>query len=312
MIRDKKNNSSFDNGRDFPPPSEPSSDFMVMVENIIQGVISNISRSFGFTGEVETLLPGKMLRTRFAARLIEYNRSRADLEGFARACAATELVHTASLCHDDVIDNGLIRRGVPSLWRATTPSCSVLIGDLLFSESVELLLQTFDVRGVSHFISKIKEVCLTEIEQEIIHRGKQVEESTCISIARGKTGPLFGYLGYVAGNGNTQLSSALEEAGYRLGTAYQLYDDLLDISGSESLSGKTLHTDERRGKFTLPRVTDDSPGIINSKISELCFTALESVQKWPRARKGLELFLSNDLQPIFDRIQPGITIIPVD
>ena len=74
----------------------------------------------------ETLLPGNVLRTRFAFSLIERDGSSSDIEQFASACPVTELVHTASLCHVDVIDNGLIRCGFPSLCRTMTPSGSIL------------------------------------------------------------------------------------------------------------------------------------------------------------------------------------------
>lgn len=289
--------------------SVQSPDFLKRVRNIIEAVVENVSRSFGCTVSVDMLLPGKMLRTSFASRLLECDGLSSELEHVASACAATELVHTASLCHDDVIDNGLIRRGMPTLWRTTTPSCSVLVGDILLSEGLYLLLQTFESRSVRHFVSKVREVCTTEIEQEIIWRGRQIDESVCMRIARGKTGPLFGFVGYVVGGGNVRLSSALEEAGYRIGTAYQLYDDILDIAGNEFISGKTLKSDVRRGKITLPQLTDVPLSMTHTKISELCLSALECVQEWPYVQKGIETFFERDIQPAFDRIQSGIHIV---
>ena len=284
-------------------------DFVKRVRNIIDTVVENVSRSFGCTVALDTLLPGRMLRTAFASRLLECGGLTVETERLASACAATELVHTASLCHDDVIDNGLIRRGIPTLWRTTTPSCSVLIGDVLLSESLYLLLQTFESRCVRHFVSKVREVCMTEIEQEIIWRGQQADESVCMRIARGKTGPLFGFVGYAAGGKEVRLSSSLEEAGYCIGTAYQLFDDLLDVTGTESIIGKTLRSDVRRGKVTMPQLTGNAAGIINSKILELCSSALECVQAWPEAQKGIEEFFKLDLQPAFDRIQSGIQVV---
>ncbi len=289
--------------------SERSDEFLAKVSLIIGRVIDNVSSSFGNTVSAEKLLLGKLLRTRFASRLIHSDNSPEELERRAIACAATELVHTASLCHDDVIDQGLIRHGVPPLWRETTPSCSVLVGDLLLSESVILLLQFFESRCVSHFVSKVKEICTTEIEQEIILRGKRIDESTCMRIARGKTGPLFGFVGYVMGEGTPQLAFALEEAGYLIGTAYQLYDDLIDIAGTECLSGKTLKSDIRQGKVTLPQLTEDSLSMINSKISELCSSATDCVKKWPHAQWGIETFFECDLQPEIERILLGIKIL---
>ena len=199
---------------------------------------------------ISQLLPGKMLRTRLAARLAAGETRAADPQTLPIVCAATEMAHTASLCHDDVIDGGLIRRRQPALWRTTSPSGAVLIGDLLLCEAMDLLLDTEGGRHVAPFVAKIREVCAAEAEQELLFRGQQPEVETCLRLARGKTGALFAFVAGVCGGDDEPLASALEEAGYKLGTAYQLADDLLDVIGSEELTGKTLGTDARREKRT--------------------------------------------------------------
>ena len=240
-------------------------------------VLESTGKAFPFYhGEhlPSALLPGKMLRTALAARLSEHASRPLNIETLVRSCAAVELVHTASLLHDDVIDRGLIRRGVKTFWKAVTPSVAVLTGDLLLCVALDIIQKTEKGRYSELFSDKIREVCRAEIEQELVFRGKELDESICLRLAREKTGPLFAIAGKVCGGENQELSSALEESGYLVGTAYQLADDLLDIVGNENICGKTLGTDIERGKFTLPHILD-APQRIIDEISDLCNSALE-------------------------------------
>ncbi|NOZ21693.1 MAG: polyprenyl synthetase family protein [Planctomycetes bacterium] len=258
--------------------------------------------------DVALLGPGKMLRTRLAARLVADDFQRVSPKTIERICLTTELIHTATLCHDDVIDNGLIRRARPTLWRASGPSAAVLIGDLLLCEAMALLLDIESGRYTRLFVLKIREVCTAEIEQELMLRGQRVDERTCLRIARGKTGPLFACIGHVCGGDDSDLCDALEEAGYCIGTAYQLADDLIDAVGDEQACGKTLGTDAMRRKFTLPQYQEEGPFAIGEHISRLCDDALDCVEAWPSVRDALIQFLVCDLQPIFDRHVPYVDV----
>lgn len=248
------------------------------------------------------LEPGKMLRTRLAARLIAGSPQGVPLELAARLCAATELAHTASLCHDDVIDNGLVRRSLPSLWRVSSPSGAVLLGDLLLCAAVDLLLVEGPDRYLSRFVSKMREVCLAEAEQELIFRGKSVSEETCIRIARSKTGALFAFAAMIAGGEDGRSTEALEEAGYRVGTAYQLADDLLDECGSESKAGKTLGTDRAKRKCTLAQLAGHDGGQVAERVRELCRSAVECLVGWPGLAGGMRVFFSEDLESALERM----------
>ena len=285
-----------------------SQDFVYQVKRVIESQIDKMASFYKCKVGHEFLMPGKMLRTRLAAQLAVCLTEPFNIDTLIRACAATELVHTASLFHDDVIDSGVIRRGLPTIWKITGPSSAVLTGDMLLCESIEILLNTAGGRYVAPFVSKVREICSTEIEQEITFRGKQLNEITCMRLARGKTGPLFGFVGFVCGGNNAALSSALEDAGYHIGTAYQLADDFLDIVGDEKLSGKTLGSDSRRGKFTLPQSSEINRYMMYEKISKLCFSALSCLNEWIHVRNGLEKFLENDLQTVFNSIDTGMKI----
>ncbi len=273
---------------------------MAEVGRLVADRLEKIGTILDGEGCTKQLMPGKMLRTRLAARLVPRGATRPDHAVLRSACAAIELAHTASLCHDDVIDNALMRRAMPVLWRATSTSSAVLIGDLLLCEAIELLLNEGGGRHLELFVSKVREVCVAETEQELKLRGKGLDEETCLQLARGKTGPFFAFVGRVCGDEHA-LSLALEEAGYRIGTAYQLADDLLDVTGSERVSGKTLGTDLGRGSFTLAQDPADGSRIVREHVARLCRSALSCVAEWPEVKDALAQYLVHDLQPVFDR-----------
>ena len=281
---------------------ESSSQFIAIVRGLIEASIEKLIPFPGCVVDRESFSNGKMLRTHLASKLAGCDTAQVNFDTLVNACAATELVHTASLCHDDVIDNGMMRRGLPALWMTLSPSRAILTGDLFFCEAINLLLRTANGRYVENFLLKIREVCISEIEHEIVLQGEQLNYATCIRIARGKTGPLFAFIGYVCGGDNEALSSALEEAGYFIGTAYQFADDLLDIVGDEHISGKSLHTDEKRGKYTFAQSLEADRTKINAIINDFCTSASLCLEEWPRMQSALEQFVNDNLQCVFNRV----------
>ena len=253
------------------------------------------------------LAPGKMLRTRFAMRLLGDEVNDEMAAAIERLCAAVEIVHTASLCHDDVIDNALIRRGLPALWRTSGASGAIIIGDLLLCAAMDLLFEVPRDGCVKRFVGKVSEVCAAEAEQEIALRGRSLDRKTCLRLARGKTGPLFAFLGWGCGGENSALACALEEVGYLIGTAYQVADDYLDAYGDESSSGKTLGTDAQRKKFTFARITGIDAYKTGETLHDLCDTSLKRLNDWPQIRERLASFLAYDLQAVF-QCQTGLSV----
>ncbi len=132
--------------------------------------------------------------------------------------------------------------------------------------------------------------------------GRELDEATHLHLARGKTGPLFAFVGYVSGGEDEGLCEGLEEAGYRIGTAYQLGDDLVDVAGDERAARKTLGTDRMRRKFTLAQSSaGDGARAVRDRVRELCSGALGCVGAWPAVRLGLGRFLELDLKPALER-----------
>lgn len=276
-------------------------DFVSDVRCLIQTRIEKVAFDVGAEDSEGQLMSGKMLRTKLASHLSCSGRMPADCRSIELACAATEIAHTASLIHDDLIDGGCIRRNLPTLWKSKGASAAVLIGDCLLCESMDILFDIEDGRYVKPFVMKLREACTAEAEQELLRRGECLNEAESLRIARGKTGPFFAFVGQVCGGEDEDLSLALEKAGYHVGTAYQIADDLIDIVGLDEIAGKTLGTDLSRGKFTIPMDNENVTTLVLERIFELSESALDCLNNWPRAREALADFFAIDLQPVLDK-----------
>ncbi len=171
------------------------------------------------------------------------------------AAAIVEMVHLATLVHDDVIDEAKIRRARPTLAADGGNEIAVLLGDCLFAQSLKLAagFPTTDVcRSVA---SATKVVCSGEILQNQQRCDFQISRDEYFKVLAMKTGELFALScelgGFLSGATSVQ-REALRQYGLSLGTAYQIYDDCVDLFSNEATSGKSLGTDLAKGKLTLP------------------------------------------------------------
>jgi geranylgeranyl pyrophosphate synthase len=253
------------------------------------------------------LAPGKMVRTQLAAQL-SAAVDRSPPPPLVQACAAIELLHTASLCHDDVIDEAPVRRHRQALWRTSSKATAVLIGDILLCHSLDLIVEADGGRYLAPFLAKTREVCEAEAEQELVLRHCPMDEDTCLRVARSKTGPLFAFVAGVCGGNDPRLTQVLEEVGYCVGTIYQLADDVLDVAGCEALAGKTLGTDAGRGKLTLPQQPRAGVGVTVKQIQAIAWRARELLVPWPSARSALDEYLVTGVQSVFGRQLPDVDI----
>jgi octaprenyl-diphosphate synthase len=166
-----------------------------------------------------------------------------------------ELIHVATLVHDDIVDEAEWRRSQPTLNARWGNSLSVLLGDWLFAHALSLSAR-FDEVEVSRSIARAaREVCTGEI----IQTQRRFDLHLCIDdylrIIEMKTGSLFAVaseLGALLSKATPAMQESLRIFGRKFGTAYQIYDDCIDIAGTERLIGKTLGSDLRKGKLTLP------------------------------------------------------------
>jgi geranylgeranyl pyrophosphate synthase len=141
-------------------------------------------------------------------------------------------------------------------------------------------------------------MCEAEVEQEFHLAREDDPWEQCVSIARRKTGSLFGLAAFcAAGRDNPELAEALRNAGYAVGTAYQLADDLLDISGDASLAGKTLGTDAATEKLTAASawLTGKDPA---GRVEELVRTSGEALAAWPAVQEAWEFYVNQVITPV--------------
>jgi octaprenyl-diphosphate synthase len=166
-----------------------------------------------------------------------------------------ELIHTASLLHDDVLDQATTRRNTPTANTLHGNEAAVLLGDYLLSRVFSLGMEFDDVEIGRVFSATAMALCQGELLQNLQRQNWLLDETMYLEIIRGKTAELFGsccYLGaYAAGADKARIDS-LREYGIRLGLAFQITDDLLDFTGREEAVGKTLGTDLAKRKPTLP------------------------------------------------------------
>ena len=166
-----------------------------------------------------------------------------------------ELIHIASLVHDDIMDGADIRRQVPTAVAKWGSSLSVLLGDSLFAYALELATE-FDDTHVCRTIAKAsRDVCSGEILQTQRRFDLNLSVADYLKMIEMKTAALFAAASELGARLNNQPESiqhSLRDYGLKLGTAYQIYDDCLDLVGDEKTVGKTLRTDLARGKLTLP------------------------------------------------------------
>ena len=185
-----------------------------------------------------------------ASRLAGYTGDRAVLYA-----AVVEFIHTATLVHDDIIDQSDLRRGRLAVHSRWGNDVTVLLGDYLYIKSMALAL-TEDSLDV---IRLLCDVTLRMIEGELYQLTKtgdvDITEEEHFEIIRRKTAYLFGgcaQIGGLLGKVNVEQENALREYGFNLGVAFQLVDDLLDFTADERSLGKPVGSDLREGKITLP------------------------------------------------------------
>jgi octaprenyl-diphosphate synthase len=166
-----------------------------------------------------------------------------------------ELIHVATLVHDDIMDGAELRREQPTANAKWGNSISVLLGDCLFAHALRLSTGFSNSDICRRIADAAAEVCSGEIIQTQRRFDLKLSIADYYKIIEMKTAALFSAaceLGAFISEASPTVITALKTFGGKIGTAYQIYDDLLDIAGNEAESGKTLGTDLRKGKFTLP------------------------------------------------------------
>ncbi len=176
-------------------------------------------------------------------------------EKHVRAAAAIEFVHTASLIHDDILDGASVRRHLATINVQWNAQVGVLAGDLLLTKAMELMTQDDDKHGFCRLTDACRQTCEGELRQiGTIGRFDMTPEEYFAMIA-GKTAPLISCsaeLGAYHADAEPATVEKFRQFGRRLGMAFQMFDDILDLVGENDTAGKTLRTDLANQKPTLP------------------------------------------------------------
>jgi octaprenyl-diphosphate synthase len=196
---------------------------------------------------------GKRLRpmlTLAAARLCGYGG-----DHHIHLAATVEFIHTATLLHDDVVDESSQRRGRPTANLLWDNKSSVLVGDYLFSRSFQLMVETGSLRVLDILANASATIAEGEVLQLTAAQDLRTDEAVYLQVVRGKTAALFSAAtevgGVIAAAPEDQVQ-ALHVYGDALGVAFQIVDDLLDYGGSSAVIGKNTGDDFRERKLTLP------------------------------------------------------------
>ncbi|RKQ70998.1 octaprenyl-diphosphate synthase [Litorimonas taeanensis] len=172
-----------------------------------------------------------------------------------KLAAAVEFIHSATLLHDDVVDESALRRGKKPANLIWGNSASILVGDFLFARAFNLMVETGSMEALGILSNASSVIAEGEVQQLAALRDLQMSEDAYMAVIQAKTAALFAASTEVApviAERPTEERDALRDYGLKLGLAFQLVDDALDYGGLESALGKSVGDDFREGKMTLP------------------------------------------------------------
>src|SRR5512138_2108433 len=206
-------------------------------------------------GEYVLSSGGKRIRPALlllAAKLCGYTGSR-----HIPLASVVEFIHTATLLHDDVVDEANIRRGIPSANTLWGNSASVLVGDFLFSKSFSLMVADGDLNVLRVLSAATTRIAEGEVLQLVCTSDLEITEERYIEVVVCKTAVLLAaacQAGAIIGGATAEQEAALAAFGMDLGIAFQLMDDTLDYVADEKEFGKSIGHDLEEGKITLPLI----------------------------------------------------------
>lgn len=264
------------------PTTTPQADPLALVAadmTALDGVIAqHLHSQVPLVGQVTQYIigaGGKRLRP----ALLLLMAGALEVQGPQRLTLAgvVEFIHTATLLHDDVVDESTLRRGRATANQAFGNPASVLVGDFLYSRAFQMMVDVNDMRVMQVLADATNVIAEGEVLQLVQIRNTSMTEDDYLQVIRSKTAKLFeasARLPALLAHASEDLESACALFGQALGTAFQVVDDALDYSGDAAAMGKNLGDDLREGKVTLPlictlqRVADDERELLENAIRE--------------------------------------------
>jgi geranylgeranyl pyrophosphate synthase len=237
-------------------------DIFAPIESDLQNVevvLREYARAeFGPLAEViEGTIGGGGKRVRPALVLLSGRFHPVDRENLYRLSAAVELLHVATLIHDDLLDNSAVRRGTPTISSRWNEKATVLAGDFMLAKAAKLSARVGDFEVMSIFADAVMAICEGEIRQDFDGHSLSPDRAEYYARIRAKTASLFAACtesAAVLSKAPEPERNALREYGHNLGMAFQIADDVLDFVGAEREVGKPVGSDLRQGIVTLPTI----------------------------------------------------------
>ena len=177
--------------------------------------------------------------------------------GHHELAAVVEFIHTATLLHDDVVDESALRRGRDTANAMFGNAASVLVGDFLYSRAFQMMVSVGSMRVQQVLADATNVIAEGEVLQLMNCHNADIDIEEYLQVIRFKTAKLFeaaARIGAILGDAGPEMEEGLARYGMHLGTAFQLVDDILDYSGDESETGKNIGDDLAEGKPTLPLI----------------------------------------------------------
>jgi octaprenyl-diphosphate synthase len=171
--------------------------------------------------------------------------------------AVVEFIHTATLLHDDVVDDSTLRRGSATANAKFGNPASVLVGDFLYSRAFQMMVESRDMRIMQTLADATNVIAEGEVLQLMNMHNAELDEVGYLQVIRSKTAKLFeasARVGAILAQANPAMETACANYGQAIGTAFQVIDDVLDYTGDSVVMGKNLGDDLREGKSTLPLI----------------------------------------------------------
>ena len=211
--------------------------------------------------------------------------------------AVVEFIHTATLLHDDVVDESTLRRGRDTANQVFGNAASVLVGDFLYSRAFQMMVDAGEMRIMQVLADATNVIAEGEVLQLMNMHDSQLDEADYLRVIRAKTAKLFeasARLAAIVSQTDAHTENLCALYGQALGAAFQVVDDVLDYEGSASELGKNLGDDLREGKMTLPlictlkRCTESEAQLIRTAIEEGHTDQLETISRIVRNSGGLD------------------------
>ncbi len=191
--------------------------------------------------------------------------------------AVVEFIHTATLLHDDVVDDSSMRRGNATANETFGNPASVLVGDFLYSRAFQMMVDAQSMRIMQVLADATNVIAEGEVMQLMNMHNAALDEAGYLQVIRSKTAKLFeasARVGAILAGATPEMEEVCAEYGQALGTAFQVIDDVLDYTGDATVMGKNLGDDLREGKTTLPLIAAMQRG--SQEQCELIKTAIET------------------------------------